>query len=196
MRQNAKRDRRIGSEDRSSPHTPVARETSPDTDTCVGSWPPLYHWDDSWDRTKPEALESLRSGVLAGLAPLSRANDCPGDISHPGIEEALRASRLKRAASALQTVAVKRELAQRHNWGPAASPHWHLAPISAVAAAWAIAAAQPIDSEGTDWLLQVVNFLRAAQARDDNGDNGVMLLQGLFSSLLADLEAGGGLNWH
>ena len=87
-------------------------------------------------------------------------------------------------------------MAQRQRWEPAASPQWHLASISAVATAWAIAAAQPLDFEATDWLLQVVNFLREAQARDDNGDNGVMLLQGSFSRLLANLDAGDGCNWH
>ena len=196
MRQNAKRDRPVGSKAHSSPHSPGARETRPDPGPRAGSRPSLYHGDCPWDRTKLGVLETLRTGVLAGLAPLSRANDCPGDIAHPGIEEALRARRLKRAARALQTVAVRRELAQQQNWGPAASPQWHLASISAVATAWAIAAAQPLDFEASDWLPQVVNFLREAQARDDNGDNGVMLLQGLFSRLLANLDAGDGCSRH
>ena len=133
-----------------------------------------------------------------GLASASTGPD-PDDLVDlgplsplPVVEAALRIRGLKRAALALRTVAVKRSMACPRPGTPAASAQGDLTSISAVSAALAVAAAQPVDMVMTDWLRQIMHLLREAQARSGRGEDGMGALQELFMRLLTNLDAGGG----
>ena len=98
---------------------------------------------------------------------------------------------LKRAALALRTIAAKRSMARRRP-GATASPQGGLQSISVVVAALAVAAAQPVDMEATDWVVQVVYLLREAQGRCGPGENGMGVLKELFMRRLTNLDANAG----
>ena len=101
----------------------------------------------------------------------------------PAAEAALRTRGLKRAALALRAVAAKRSMARPRHGATAASSQGDLTPISAAAAALAIAAAQPVGMKLTDWLPQIMHCLRETQGSMD-------ALQELFTRHLAVANAG------
>ena len=80
----------------------------------------------------------------------------------------------------------------RRRPGATAAPPGDVKSISVVAAALAVAAAQPVDTEATDWVVQVVYLLREAQGRCGPGENGMGVLQELFTRRLSNLDANTG----
>ena len=49
-----------------------------------------------------------------------------------------------------------------------------------------------MDTEATDWVVQVVYLLREAQGRCGPGENGMGVLQELFMRRLSNLDANAG----
>ena len=79
---------------------------------------------------------------------------------------------------------------------PAQPPHGNLWQTSSVVAAWAVTAAQPDDATTTDWLSHVMYLSREAQERDDNGMNGMGVLQELYTKLRGDRAMDSGSSDH